>query len=154
MDEMQVLKDLRNKGINTASSFHSDGHWINDRVSRIVEIIRDYDPNILIQWIPPEDRLPNDPAFCLKECHPGRPPYVMFYVQDEESFDESVLARIMGSDQNRNPLSLEYIDKLNAAKKLVRQKEQMDAMHDAHDLAQHIWRSPKSRYVHDGVVYE
>lgn len=131
-----------------------DGHWISDRVSRIVEIINDLDPNIKVKWIPADVRGPNEPAFALFECAPNRPEYIMFYVNTEAEFDERVIERILSIDGVRNPLSLESIDKKNAAVKLVQLKKQMEELEASHELAASIYKSPKTRYKHDGVTYE
>lgn len=132
----------------------SDGHWISDKVSRIVEVINDYDPMIEVEWISADKRLPTDPAFRLVEKTADGRKFIMFYVNTEAEFDESVLARIFNSDAMKNPLSLAAIDAKNAAVKLIKAKEQMDELEEAHDLASHIYKSPKARYRHNGVVYE
>lgn len=133
---------------------HEDGHWISERVSRIVEIIKDYDPNIDVQWIPSEERLSRDPEFRLVTLDNLGKPYIMFFVDNEEKFNESVLARIFQSDQGANPLKLNAIEAHNAAIKAVKMKEKMDELQEAHALARSIWKSPKSKYKHNGVVYE
>lgn len=136
------------------SSPLADGRWINERVSRIVEIIQDYDSTIEVQWIPEDQRLRTDPAFRLIEHRPDGRKFIMFYVNNELEFDERVLARVIDSDQARNPLSLAAMDKKNTALKLIAAKEKMDELEDKHDLAAHIWKSGRARYRHDGVVYE
>lgn len=136
------------------ASPHSDGHWISDRVSRIVEIIKDYDDRIDVQWIPPETRGVNDPEFRLVTLDSLGKPYVMFYVQSQAEFDERTLARIFSSDNAKNPLTLSALDAHNAAVKAVQMKEQMERMEEANDFAHHVFKSPKARYRHNGRVYE
>lgn len=131
-----------------------DGRWVSERIARIVEAISDYDPAIEVQWIPPDKRGANDPAFRIVENTPDGTQFVMFYVSTEDAFDEGVLARIWSTDVTRNPLSLEALDAHNKAVKAVQMKERLEEMEEAHDLAAHIWRSPKSRYKHDGFTYE
>lgn len=140
-------------GLDLASPTES-GHWVNDKVSRCVELIKMYDPNIEVQWVPPENRLPGDPEFRLLECAPNRPPYVMFYVQSADEFDERVLARVIQQDAAKNNFSLSIIDAHNDAVKLMKAKKDEEEAEERADLVKHILKSPKARYRHNGVVYE
>lgn len=132
---------------------HSDGHWINDKVSRIVELIREYDEHIAVQWVPPENRELGDPAFRLMELAPNRPPYIMFYVQFEDEFDERVLERIIRADANKNGISLSAIDAHNDAIKLMKAMKEAEEAEERADLAISILKSPKHTYMHNGVRF-
>lgn len=133
---------------------HEDGSFISQKVSRVVEIIRDYDHNIDVRWIPPNQRGAEDPAFAIvgKDIH-GRE-YVIFYVQDESQFDGRVLERLFQMDQAKNGNVLSDIDAKNAAVRAIRAKLHQEQLEEAHDLAQSILKSKKHTYRHDGVKYE
>lgn len=131
---------------------HDDGHWISERVSRIVELIREYDSRLDVRWIPPENREPGDAALAVIENTPTGP-MVAFYVQDEKEFDERILARIYEGD-NKHGNVLDKIEAHNAALRAYQEKQYQDQLEDAGDLAMHILRSPKTRYKHNGRVYE
>ena len=144
---------LQQLAINVATPTE-DGHWINTKVHQIVELIKDYDPNIEVQWIPPSERDANDPHFRLVDFSSNRLPYVMFYVQNSDEFDERVLARVIRSDAAKKGISLSEIDAKNDAVKLAKAKREADEAEERADLVTHILKSPKARYRHNGVVYE
>lgn len=134
---------------------YSDGHWMTEKIGRITEMIADYDPNIKVQWVPPENREFGDPAFRIMETQPDGRAFVMFYVDTEEHFDEGVLGRIYQLDNAKHGGKvLSAMDARNEAIKAATLKEKMEEMEAGHDLAAHIWKSPKSHYKHDGVIYE
>lgn len=140
------------KGIEVASP-HRDGRWISDRVSRIVEIINDYDPSIVVEWVPPDQRQLGDPAFRLMEVRDDNKRFVMFYVQTEAEFNESVLERIFQSDAAKNGFSLSTIDAKNDALKAIKLKAQMEELDEANDLAATILKSPLHKFRHNGMVF-
>lgn len=131
-----------------------DGHFVSDKHMRIAEIIKDYDPDLELVWIPPENRLPedNNKEFAVTHRLPGKNPYIVFYVSADE-VDERVLARLWSAD-NGNGSVLNKIDAMNAAVEAVKLKEQMDYEEERSDLVKHILKSPRATYRHNGVVYE
>lgn len=142
-------------GIALASSPLEDGHWISDEITRIIEVIRDLDPNIEVCWIPPENRAPGDAAFLFIEHTPDGRKHKMFYVMTEADFTvRNTLTRILEGDNARSPLTIAALDKHNDAMKLVQLKQHQDELEAKHDLAHHILKSPKSTYRHGGIVYE
>lgn len=139
-------------GVDVATP-HSDGRWISERVSRIVEAINDYDPSIDVQWVPPDQRELGDPTFRLMETRPNGQRFIMFYVQDENAFDESVLARIFQSDATKNKLTLSSIDANNDAIRAVKLKKQMEELEEAGDFLATALKSPLHTFRHEGKRY-
>lgn len=133
----------------------SDGTWINSRVARVVEAIRDYDPMLDVRWLPRDDRFIGCDVFQIVDTRINR---VMFSVADEAHFDESVLARIFKADVTKargGPLTiLEEIDMENAAVKVIEAKKRMDEAEDREDKAATILKSPLNAYTHDGYRYD
>lgn len=129
------------------------GQWISESVNRTIELIREYDPNLDVQWIPPNQRAEGEPAFLIVEKVGGR--FVpVFSVDSEEYMDERILERIILNDHTKRGDILSEMDARNQAKRAILLKEKKDEMEEAHDLAHHILKSPKTRYKHDGVTYE
>lgn len=133
---------------------HEDGSFINAKVSRLVEVIRDYDHNIDVRWIPPAQRAANDPAFALVSKDLQGREYVIFYVQNEEQFDGSVVERLIQMDQAKKGNVLSEIDARNAAVKAIQTKLHQERLEETKDLAYHILKSKKHSYRHNGVVYD
>lgn len=129
-----------------------NGHFISEKQRRINEILRDYDPTLELQWIPPGDRSADDVAFRVVHRPPGRPAYVVLTASE---CDERLLARVFESDQQTaaqrhggNGNLLNFIDNYNAALELVREKEAHEKRQEAHELSASILRSKKFHYRH------
>lgn len=133
---------------------HEDGSFISAKISRLVEVIRDYDHNVDVRWIRPQDRGAEEPAFALVTRDIKGREYVIFYVQDESEFDGRVLERLIRMDQAKKGNVLSEMDARNAAVKAIVEKQKQEAEEEAKDLAYHILRSKKHSYKHNGVVYD
>lgn len=128
------------------------GHFVSEKHVRVAEIIKDYDPNLDIEFIPEGQRAAGDKPFRIVHTDPRHGNrYVVCYTDD---LDGPLLERIYQMDAAKHGNILSEIDAHNRAVKAIVQKEYEDKMAEAHDIAQHILRSPKSRYQHDGKVYE
>lgn len=133
---------------------HEDGSFVSARVSRLVELIREYDPSVDVRWIRPQDRNPDEPAFALVTRDQQGREYVIFYVKDEETFDGSVVQRLIQMDQAKKGNILSEIDAQNAAAKAIQQKLHKEQLEESKDLAYHILKSKKHDYRHNGVRYD
>lgn len=131
----------------------SDGHWVSAKVNRVVEILKEYDPNLDVVWLPPERREPGEPAFLVVELTP-KGPKPIFSVESEEYMDERLLEQVYRYDTAKHKDVLSEMDVRNKARRDMIKKQHQEEMQAAHDLAAHVLRSPKIRYKHDGVVYE
>ncbi len=133
---------------------HEDGSFVSERVSRLVEIIREYDRNVDVRWVPPSQRAADDPAFALVTKDTAGREYVIFYIQDESKFDAGVLERLYQMDANKHGNILTKIETENMAVKAIQEKLYKERLEEAHDLAYSIQRSTKNYYKHDGRTYE
>lgn len=131
-----------------------DGHWVNAKVARVVEILKDYDDKLDVVWIPPERREPGEAAFMVVEMTP-KGPQPIFAVESEDYMDERLLEQVYRYDtQKHGGNVLSEMDARNKARRDMVNKKHQEEMEAAHDLAYHILKSPKIRYKHDGVTYE
>lgn len=132
-----------------------DGSWVNSRIARIVEIIKEYDPMLEVRWLPRDKRIDGADAFQIVDNRINR---VAFSVKDEASFDETVLARIFESDMaahSNSPLTMgQKIDALNTATKLLKLKTQNEEDEDRNDKITTILKSPMNAYTHDGYRFD
>lgn len=127
------------------------GYFISEKHRRIAEIIKEYQHDLELAWIPPDKREPGDKPFAVIHRPVGNQPYVVFHL-DETEVDERVLARLWSSD-NTNHHTLNYIEALENAREAVRMKEQMDRIEEEKELIASIIATPKSVYRHNGVEY-
>jgi hypothetical protein len=128
---------------------HSDGSFISANVSRVVELIREYDPNLMVKWIPPTMRRPDEPAFMISERLRDGREVVAFYVQSEADFNEGVLARIYEGDNSRHDVQARVAAQ-NAAVLAVREARAQDEREQFADLVHSMVNSKKHTYRHNG----
>jgi hypothetical protein len=134
---------------------HDDGHFISDRVSRTVELIRQYDSNLDVVWLPPERRdNPNDPEFYVVERMADGRTLPVFSIQSAEFMDERLLERIYETDALKQDDVLSAMDARNKAKRDMIMAEARDRELEYLEVAKSVLKSPKSRYRHNGRVYE
>lgn len=133
---------------------HEDGSFVSERVSRLVEIIREYDHTIDVRWIPPNQRGADEPAFALVTKQRDGQEYVIFYVKDESGFDGGVLERLYQMDAEKHGNILTKIEAENKAVKAIQEKLYKERLEEAHDIAYHIRKSSKNYYKHNGFTYE
>lgn len=127
------------------------GYFVDENQARIAEIIKDYDPELELAWIPPDKRQPGDQPFAVIHRPMGKPEYVAFYA---DSCDERILERIFTGDvRNHGGTILDRVDAKNAAVKAVQMKKQIDELDEAADEAAHVLKSPLSKYRSNGVDY-
>lgn len=131
---------------------HDNGEFISAKVSRIVELIREHDPNLEVKWIPENRRRPGDAAFMITERLRDGREVVAFYVQSESDFNETVLARIYEGDNTRNDVQAR-VDAQNAAVQRVRLERQQEERAQISDLVASMTSSGKHTYKHDGRKY-
>lgn len=128
---------------------HDDGSFISAEVSRVVEAIRDYDPELNVAWIHPDKREPGEAAFAIIHSPKDRPPYVVFYVQDEKDMNAKVLARLYHNDQAKGNTTTEAdIEAYDKAKKELIRRQHRDELEAASDLAKHAVKSPLHKYTY------
>ena len=119
---------------------HEDGSFVSERISRIVELIRDYDSRLDVRWIPPAAREPGDAAFAIIE-HTPEGPRTAFLVALEEEFDERVLARIYAADGAKHDQAAR-LAALERAERDLKQKEREEVWEDLKDQAKFLLKTP------------
>src|SRR5690349_11077360 len=130
-----------------------DGRLVSARIERIVLAIKDYEPELEVTWIPPQKRSEGEAAFAIIHNAPGNAPYILFYIQTEEEFDERVLYRIIANDQRNGEHTYSELEAAEMTQKLVQEQEWLDRMEEANDIAAHILRTPLNTYkVNDNFI--
>lgn len=123
---------------------------INETHHRVDRLLKGYDPNLELMFIPPGSRGPLDTKPWAVVCRPpnGREYYVGHY----DDADERLLARIIMADNSKFNVLTE-MDALNKARDAIKRLEEKDAMRESHAKVAAIFRSPKYHYRHDGVDF-
>jgi len=119
---------------------HSDGSFVSERITRIVELIREYSSDLDVRWIHPDNRDPGDAAFCIVErTREGW--RTVLTVQTEEEFDQRVLARVIAADGHKVNVKL-AIQKMQAAEKALKKREHDEVWGEARDKAAFLIKTP------------
>ena len=134
---------------------YQGGHFVSDRISRVVEAIKEYEPRLEVKWIPEGQRRNGQAAFAVIYHDSEHGEYTLFYVNSEEEFDERVLQRIIVNDQRNGKTSLSDYDAWEKTNQLIAEQKRLDALEEANDIAFHVFNSHKSRYkVNDDLVID
>lgn len=127
----------------------SDGSLVTAKTMRLVEIIRDYDPALDVEWIPREHRLPDDDAIRVVDTRAkGLARTVMSFADEGEFTAEDgqpVLARLFLADHRRgDPVA--RMDASNAAAKALELHRELERREEGKDLAVAALRTPLNRW--------
>lgn len=120
-----------------------DGQWVSEKYERLASVIKDYDENLELCWIPPDRRTREDKApYCVVYNDPARPGKrdVVFYASELDT-PEDILARLWTADDKRGDVQAR-MDAHNAAVEALRLKKLDDEMQEANSQAEFLHRSP------------
>lgn len=138
--------------LNSDGSIHVPGasDVITETHRRVDELLKAYDPDLELMFIPPGSRGPLDTKPWAVVCRP--PHQKAYYVGFFEDADERLLAAIIRADNARGSV-LDRVDALNTAREALLMKERQEAMMESGLIAASVLRSPKIHYKHNGVDF-
>lgn len=145
---MQPQIDMRDGYLLDSQS----GHFISQEHRRVAEVIQDWNPDIYVVWIPPEDRAANEEfPYALMHSPPDRPAYIIKKIRESE-LNERLIAWLWANDTTRtNPLA--NLEKEEAAaREALRLKREMESA-AAQDFALSVLQSPLNIYRHGNATY-
>lgn len=122
----------------------NDGRWVSENFARLAEVIKDYDPQFELRWIPPEQRTdPGDEqrAFCVFDLVNKKP---AFYA----SFDatpEEILGHLFDVD-NKHGDVLRRMEARNAAREALRLKAEMEVSEERQEYVAWLMGSRQNYY--------
>jgi hypothetical protein len=126
-----------------------EGHFVSEKQRRIAELIKEVYPYTELQWIPPNERGPDEFAFRVVDVTPGRRPYVAVLAHE---CDERLLAKLIQADNTKRDV-LNYLDCHNAAVELYEAKKRKEERMELHEMAYTILRSRKEHFRHKGFNF-
>lgn len=136
-----------------------DGHFVSERISQIIQAIREYSPELDVQWVPPP-RPANVAAFKIIHRPVGKPAYTIFHVKNEDEFDARVLKRIIAGDQRNGVATYSEIEAAEKAAELIAKERYKDAQAEMIDKMYHVFKSPLNTYrldkdtiIKDGIPF-
>ena len=140
-------------GINNAGYEFREGHLVSQEVARVVEAIKEYEPEIDVEWLPQSARTDGQAAFRIVHRPVGQPEFVLFHVKDESQFDMRVLQRIIANDQRNGKHTLSDFEAWEEAQRLVEHQKFLDEMEQRADIAKHLLNTHLNTYkVDDNLI--
>jgi hypothetical protein len=135
---------------------HDDGHFISERISRVVDIIRETWPSLDVKWIPPEARTAGDSAFVIVERLPDGREVSVFHVKTEAEFDHRILAKIEQGDNSKGNV-LEFLEAEERALRRYQAKQLQEQVEEQNDFVNFIisgGRERKNWVRHNGHKFD
>jgi hypothetical protein len=108
---------------------------------RIAERIREYDPNLTLQYLEEAARLDEPPFRVIEHCKDGVDRVAFTAWQ----LDERLLARVYHGDSARHDIDRILTERNRKAKDRQNQRFR-DSLEEANDITQHVIKSPRVRY--------
>ena len=119
----------------------------------MAQIIADYDENLELAWVPPENRELNEEyPFAVIYTDPRTHERSIALRVKENEFDHRILARLWQND-NKNGNVLDRLDAEDAAVRAIEMQKQMEADEEARELAAWMIKAPVGAR-HNGIRLE
>lgn len=154
--EMETERKMSHPLLGNNYRYNEDaGRFINEKHERIAAIIRDYDPELELAWIPPEHRDATDTQpFCIIHNQPdGKRQPISFWREDQ--IDERILEHIFENDfKKHNPQDI--FDRMEAqklAQQLLREKQIEEEAAERWEFGKSLLKSPLHSYKHNGKTF-
>lgn len=118
--------------------------FISSKLERLAEILKDYDPDLELRWVPRNNRTAADKLpYVIIHSPIGRQPYPVCYFDDKAN-PEDILARIFAGD-NKQGSVLKNVEAQEAARKAFQLKAAMDAAEEAKDMTAFLLDPARSK---------
>lgn len=136
--------------------YHADaGRFINEKHERIAAVIRDYDPELELAWIPPENRDSTDTQpFCILHNNPnGTRVPVSFWREDQ--IDERLVEWCFENDfKKHNPDDIfDRVQAQNLAQRLVQRKKYEEEAAERWEFGEFRLKTPLHSFKHNGEIF-
>lgn len=120
----------------------SEGVYVERDVLGVAEAIREYDENLRLKFITPENAGPTDAPYMITEkCPDGIERPVMRIWE----LNGSILERLYDADNKKRNV-LQDLDGHNLSVEKENQRRYREEMDEAKDMMLHLLKSPKGRY--------
>lgn len=131
----------------------TDQGALSQKHERVAEIIKDYDPDLELAYIPAAERTAFDAhPFAIIHVNPANGYRYVVMTCKEEEVDERLLARLFKHNLSTNDV-IGNLEAEEAAKRLMEMRRQMDIQAEKQEFAKAVITSKKNYYRHNGKVY-
>lgn len=119
----------------------AEGMLVEQDALRIAQRIKEYDPNLTLQFLESADSVSEPPFRVIEHCKDGLD-RVAFTAW---TLDERLLQRIYAGDNTKHDIDA-LMTKQNAAAKKAEEAKAKEAIDEAGDMVKSIIKSPRTRY--------
>lgn len=130
----------------TQSHVFVDGQLVSNKVQNLILAIKDYEPELDVKWVPPAAREEGQAAYAIVHNHPQYGSYVLFYVMNDDEFDERVLLKIIANDQRNGSATYSEFEAWEKSQELIKKQEWLDKMEEAADIAKSVFKTHLNKY--------
>lgn len=130
------------------------GHFVSAEHQRIAQIINDYDPDMTLVWIPPEERNLNEEfPFAVMHTMPNGHTYIVRKVREHE-VNAELISWLWTNDLAKQGVTniAAYVESLENAQKAVELKRREEEMADKADFFKTVLEGP-NYFRHNGRVW-
>ncbi len=128
-----------------------DGYWVNENHARISELIREYNPDMELVWIPPDRRFDDAIPYAVRHNPPNAMPYIVFHIKEDE-LDHRVLGRLYAGDTTKHDV-LARIEADDQARLNLQAKIKREKAEERQDFIKSVVGSNKHTFRHNGKIY-
>jgi hypothetical protein len=124
--------------------------WVSAEFQRLAEVINDYDHNLFLEWIPPEQHANLvDKSKVFRIVDDRTKTIVMYF--DSLANPQEILTRLYLADQSHvDPVA--EMEARNIASQRLELQKKLEEREAQKDLTLFIARNTKSRWTHNGRV--
>ena len=132
------------------------GYFVSEKHRRVAEIVRDYNPELTLMWVPHANRTAEDvdKPYVVVHTHQNGNQYPVFYC-DEADMDEPerVLIRLFAGDRSKQLNILDMIEIKEQAEAILKEKEWEEKRAEAREELTTIMNSPLHTFKHNGKKF-
>lgn len=137
-------------GLNNTRSngyvFVDGTNLVSVEIQNTIQALHDYDQHIHVQWIPPGARSQGQAAFKITHEEPGKPPYVIMHVKEDEDMNPTLLKKIIAGDARWGNDAMKDVRAAEIAADLMKKQAWDDHLAEQEDLVKSIINSRLNTY--------
>jgi len=131
----------------------TDQGALSQKHMRVAEIIKDYDDDLELAYIPRQERTAFDAQpFAIVHVNPVNGYRYVVMTCKEEEVDERLIAKLFMANMDSNDI-LGRLEVEEAARQLVEFKTKIEQMEERKEFRDAVIKSRKNWYRHNGKVY-
>lgn len=121
-----------------------EGIFVSSKWLHLSEMLKDYNPQLELKWIPPQNRAPEDRLRCYVITHrdSNNKEYVVMYASELDQ-PEDIMGRVFANDMKHGDVQAR-MDARNTAHKLFQMKAQEEELAEKEELSAWLVQTNKT----------